>query len=144
MAEGIFTHLVDKAGLSAQISCDSAGTSNYHIGELPDYRTIKIADKYGVPLPTRARQVEADDFKHFDYIMAMDRNNLLYLKNMADKLPESSAELSLYRHYDTAKDDKLEVADPYYGDMKDFEICYSTLYRCGEAFLEELKKTHGL
>ncbi|MFN3316607.1 MAG: low molecular weight protein-tyrosine-phosphatase, partial [Raineya sp.] len=80
LAEGIFRKLVEEAGLREQIEVDSAGTSAYHIGELPDYRTRQVAEKNGIMLTHKARQFKKSDFDEFDYILAADKNNLAHLK----------------------------------------------------------------
>ena len=56
---------------------DSAGTSNFHVNEAPDKRTIVNAAKHDVDLkPLRARQFKASDFEKFDQIYVMDKSNL--------------------------------------------------------------------
>jgi protein-tyrosine phosphatase len=81
MAEGIFKKLVDENKLNNKITCDSAGTSDYHIGELPDYRMQQTAQKHGIELTHKARQLSKKDFSTFDYIIAMDESNFTHIKN---------------------------------------------------------------
>ena len=70
MAEGIMRHL------EPQFTVDSAGTSNYHIGQAPDRRMIHTAQSYGIDLSQlKARQLTSDDFDHFDAIYVMDKSN---------------------------------------------------------------------
>ena len=76
-AEAVFRHEVDKAGLSDRVSIvDSAGTSNYHLGHDPDPRTLQTCKKYRIPISHQAREILEEDFYDFDYILAMDDNNL--------------------------------------------------------------------
>ncbi|TAE47345.1 MAG: low molecular weight phosphotyrosine protein phosphatase [Cytophagales bacterium] len=72
LAEGILRQ--QAASQNQEIECDSAGTSTYHIGELPDDRTQQIAQKNNMILTHRARQIQKEDFERFDYIIAMDRS----------------------------------------------------------------------
>src|SRR5260221_14302161 len=74
LAEGILREKVKGKGLDVEI--DSAGTGDYHIGEHPDVRAIKIARKYGVDISQLfARQFSSGDFDSFDKIYVMDRSN---------------------------------------------------------------------
>ena len=80
-AEGVFRHFVEQAGLSGRIEIDSAGTHAYHINEPADRRASAAADRRGYSLASiRARRVHADDFDRFDFIVAMDRDNLVMLE----------------------------------------------------------------
>lgn len=75
MAEAIFRHKVEAAGLSDSFVIESAGTGDWHVGQLPDPRTIKVLAANGVTKLTRARQVKSTDFSEFDQIIAMDIAN---------------------------------------------------------------------
>ncbi len=77
-AENIMIHLIEQAGLSDRILCDSAGTSSYHIGSPPDRRmSAAAATKLGIKLRGRARQLQKSDFQDFDLILAMDQKTLI-------------------------------------------------------------------
>src|SRR5260370_14334813 len=81
IAEGVFRVLVANAGLAERILVDSAGTHDYQLGEPPDSRTIAHARRRGYELgPRSARQVDAEDFVRFHWILAMDRRNLANLQ----------------------------------------------------------------
>lgn len=143
LAEGAFAHLVKQARLEHRFSCDSAGTSRYHIGELPDARARKVAAERGIVLPSRARQLNRDDFYNFDYILAMDKSNLRDVVSLKERVaPDSQARIMLMREFDPLPDDSKEVPDPYYGDMQDFVDCLNTVYRTAESLLEHLKTNH--
>ena len=82
-AEAVFQHRVERAGFGEGIKVDSAGTSGWHIGSPPDTRTIRAASARGYDMtPLRGREVTNDDFRCFDYIYAMDKNNLAHLDHM--------------------------------------------------------------
>ncbi len=103
LAEGIFVHLVDQAGLRDRFEIDSAGTGAWHVGERPDARAEIVASRHGVRLESVARQVTDDDFRRFDYIIAMDKENLRRLQRMALALG-SEASVHLLREWDPDAD----------------------------------------
>lgn len=118
-AEAVFRHQVEAAGLAGSISIDSAGTHDYHIGDAPDLRAQLAAKKRGYDMSSlRGRQVEQGDFYRFDYLLAMDRNNLSILQRMAP--PDSNAQLRLFLEY-ARRPVGDEVPDPYYGGAEGFE-----------------------
>jgi protein-tyrosine phosphatase len=141
MAEGIFKKLVDEKGLTDKILCDSAGTSAYHVGELPDKRTCNVCLKNSIEINHLGRQFTMKDFNEFDYILAMDRENL---KNI-QKIETSSQKhkLFLMRAFDTLKDND-DVPDPYYGGIDGFEEVYNILCRSNNNFLDYLIREHKL
>ena len=83
MAEAVFQHMVDQAGLSDRIDVDSAGTSRWHVGEPPHPGTQDILAKYHIPYDGRARQIVRSDLNDFDYVLAMDRENLSFILRYA-------------------------------------------------------------
>ena len=121
-----------RAGISAEIA--SAGTERYHIGEGADPRAVEIAEAHGYPLAQhRARQVRAEDFEHFDTMLAMDRVNLGALRRRRPR--DGAREPVLFlEHVGFAELD--EVPDPYYGTRRDFERVLD-LARRGTALLIE-------
>ena len=136
LAEGIFADLVAKQ--KRPISCDSAGTANYHIGSLPYEGSRLVAQKYGLTLTHRGRQLQREDIENFDYILAMDRNTLQTAENLAKQVINPTAKIRLFRAFDSEKGN-LEVPDPYGRGAKEFEECYQTLLRCCKGFLEYLE-----
>jgi protein-tyrosine phosphatase len=146
LAEGTFRALVEQKKLSAKISCDSAGTHGYHVGALPDRRSRRVANDYGITLTHQARKLSSDDFANFDYIVAMDESNLEFIQTQSYRstgfYPEEGR-VFLYRDFDQQADSQ-NVPDPYYEDMAAFEQVYQIVTRCGESFLEYLIKEHNL
>ena len=143
MAEGIFVHLVKEAGLHHVIACDSAGTSDYHIGELPDPRMRQTARRHGLSLTHRARQLRGADFGAFDYILAMDESNWDDITRHPGYRPEHAPKVSFLRMHDDDTRD-LNVPDPYYGGPEGFEQVYQLLHRTGVRFLQFLVEKHHL
>ncbi len=118
-AEAVFKTLVDRAGLTGEFEIDSAGTESYHVGEGADRRALDCAAKRGYDLSAhRARQVKAVDFQYYDWIVAMDWNNIEELKRMAPKGYENKP--SLLMRFSTSYD-VTEVPDPYYGNTDGFK-----------------------
>lgn len=118
-AEGVLRAIATREFPELPLSIDSAGTANYHVGEPPDRRTVAAARRRGYDLSSlRARQVGAEDFERFDYVLAMDRANLTELERQRPK--SALAQLGLFLDY--APDGGFaEVPDPYYGGIEDFE-----------------------
>jgi protein-tyrosine phosphatase len=116
-AHGVMQKLVDDAGLASRVTIDSAGTGNWHVGELPDPRSREAALLRGYDLAHRARQVTADDFERFDLILAMDRSNLRNLRAIGS----GPARVELLRSFEPGAPAGAEVPDPYSGEGDDFE-----------------------
>ena len=112
-AEGVFRELVRERGLENAIHIDSAGTSDWHVGQSPDPRAIEAAAQRGIDLSElRGRQATSRDFSEFDYVIAMDNENYANLSRLAS--PDQQHKLHLF--LDFANDvEESEVPDPYYG-----------------------------
>ena len=118
MAEGVFTHLVAEADLGSKFKIDSAGTSNYHIGDQAHLGTRKILNAHNIAYTGRSRQITTSDFKTFDYIVAMDAENLADLHQLQ---PPSASKI--YRLLDFATQSTVrDVPDPYYN--RNFDYVY--------------------
>lgn len=137
MAEGIFRHLVEARGLGHRFRIDSAGTGAWHVGEPPDPRAAATAERRGVALDSRARQVVPEDLEAFDVVIAMDRENLRILRRMADGKGTGDARLHLMRSFDPEGDGE-DVPDPYYGGPGGFEDVYEMILRSCETLLDQL------
>ena len=139
MAESIFNNLLNTQDLATEFACDSAGTSNYHIGENADKRTISTLTTKKLDIPSKARQITLQDLNHFDYIIAMDKNNYEDIQAMRPDKPLNKLYL-LLTFYDKASD--KDVPDPYYGAQDDFHTLYELLRASLESFLAYLRKKH--
>lgn len=138
MAEAIMNKMIADHGLTNRFQIDSAGTSANHIGENPDERTIITCRKNNIPIYHKARQISEQDFAYFDRLIAMDESNFLHLNKMAEQRRLRSDHIHLMREYDTNMD-TINVADPWFGDLTDFDKCYETLTASCKAWLEDLK-----
>lgn len=129
-AEAVLRAMVDRAGLSAEIEVDSAGTGGWHVGEPPDHRSSAAAKARGYELTGAARQIVPDDFDEFDLILAVDDANLDELRRISP--PGSTAELRKL-----ADDD---VPDPYYGGPDGFDHVLDMIELAAAELLDELRQ----
>lgn len=124
-AEGVLRDLLEKARLDKDVIVDSAGTIDYHIGKLPDPRMRQAAEKRGLNLEHRARQVKTDDLVKFDLVLVMDRDNLRNVKSL-DRNEKSATKIRLFCEYCTDHSES-EVPDPYHGGAEGFELVLDLL-----------------
>jgi protein-tyrosine phosphatase len=131
--------LVEREQLSDRIVIDSAGTHDYQLGEQPDPRAMRAAKQRGYDLSTqRARRFVAEDFSRFDWIVAMDGQNLRFLRTL--RPPDHGGHLGLF--LDFAPELGLrDVPDPYYGRLEDFERVLDLVERCAGPMLEAIRRT---
>ena len=107
------------ARAGVEVTVDSAGTENYHVGESPDARSLASARARGYDASShRARQVVAADFIRFDRLLVMDRTNLRALLAMAPA--EGHDRVAMFLH-DAGLSAPTDLPDPYYGEARDFE-----------------------
>ena len=139
-AEGVFRTIVEDAGLSDVISVDSAGTSGWHIGDPPDSRGQQAAAGRGYDLSAqRARQVAANDFDTFDYIIGMDSRNLADLSSMAP--PASRVKVSMFLQF-APETGQREVPDPYYGGDDGFDAVLDLVEAASRGLLDDIRTRH--
>lgn len=122
LAQGI---LESKVNLE-KVFVDSAGTAAYHVGNLPDERSIDVARNYGINITNqRARKFTVQDFDEFDYIYAMDISNYQNILMLArGEEDENKVRLILNEIYPS---ENKSVPDPYYGGNQGFENVYQML-----------------
>ncbi len=139
-AEGAFKKLIKDRKISQLFNVDSAGISNYHTGEEPDYRTKKVAKERNIELNHIARQFRREDFLEFDYIFAMDISNYNDLLRLAKSETERK-KIYLFREFDPIKVDK-NVPDPYNGDIPLFREVQDIVERTSEKILDFILSQH--
>ena len=140
LAEAVFSN---KLTGHDQIFVDSCGTSDYHIGEQPDPRTIQTANHYNIPISHRARQLMPEDLREFDYIIAMDRQNAANITKMAHKHKVDTEKIYFMRNFDEQQDD-INVPDPYFGGMEGFHQVYEILDRSCEKLLKHILEKNSI
>lgn len=141
MAEAVLRSLTISDPRLARI--DSAGTGAYHAGAPPDPRTMGILEKYGIlNYEHAARKTKPTDFTEFDYILAMDDENLHDLhraKQRAvnkDRNGGRKGKVILFGDFGERKGE--QVGDPYYGARDGFEIAYEQMTRFSKGFVEQV------
>ncbi|OLN24024.1 protein tyrosine phosphatase [Domibacillus antri] len=137
MAEALFRNLVEKEGLSDQITVDSAATSSWHIGSPPHKGTLAILKQYDISSEgLLGRQLTKEDFEKFDYIVGMDESNITNIYDITGQPdhPKIIRLLDLTEH-------KKDVPDPYY--TGDFQETYYLVTAGCQALLEKIRSENS-
>jgi low molecular weight phosphotyrosine protein phosphatase len=147
MAEAVFREETNHPSNSKFAEIDSAGTGAYHTGSTPDPRTMRTLKANGVTrYKHAARKVAPEDFENFDWIFAMDSDNLYNLENVRDRTKgkkgngdgdEKIAKVMLFGDFGGKKGE--EIDDPYYGGDNGFDIAYEQCVRFSKGFLKHLE-----
>lgn len=143
-AEGVFTDLVKKRGLDSKFKIDSAGTINYHEGNEADPRMRAAAKRRGIAITSISRPIRPSDFKDFDLILAMDKQNKADILGALERwihrepLPADAAEKVRLMCSYCKKHDETEVPDPYYGGAQGFEKVLDLLEDACDSLLESI------
>lgn len=136
LAEGIM-----QSKLPEGFTVDSAGTISLHEGKHPDKRAIKIAANHGIDISKqKSRPIVPNDLEDFDRIFCMDMNNYEDVISMA-KDEAQRAKITLVLEEAGFHGDEIEVPDPYWGDLQDFEEVYQMLDKATEKIAAKLTKT---
>lgn len=133
LAEGILKSKVD----SEKIQVDSAGTGGWHVGDLPDPRSIEIAKKYGLDITDqRGKQFSTYDFEIYDHIFVMDNSNY----RDVIKLAKNDSEIKKVKRIldEIFPGENVDVPDPYYGGDQGFENVYQMLDQACTVFAEKI------
>jgi protein-tyrosine phosphatase len=140
-AEAVFARDVESAGLADRFEIDSAGTGDWHAGELAHPPTRALAESRGVSITHRARQIRREDFDRFDLLVVMDRSNLKNVLALA-RTEEHRAKVRLFREFEAEAAHHAEVPDPYYsGEFgRVFDICEAA----SRGLLAHLRERHRL
>lgn len=139
-AEGVFRHLVEQQGLGDQIAADSSGTSGWHNGDAPDLRAQKTAKSRGIDLSAlRSRKAIAEDFKTFDYVVAMDSSNYRDLLSVCPPGYENRLHMFLSFAPDL---ERVDVPDPYYHDG--FDGVFDMLEIASIGLLADIRQRYDL
>jgi protein-tyrosine phosphatase len=140
-AEGVLLHLLEQRGLQDHFVVDSAGTGGWHVGRPADRRMRAAAERRGIALPSRARQIQPVDLQRFDRILTMDDDNLQAVQALARELGGRN-DLARIEPI-TSHCQRLqvrEVPDPYYGGDEGFEQVLDLLEDACSGLLASLIK----
>jgi protein-tyrosine phosphatase len=137
-AEAVFRRYVEAEGLADVILIDSAGTHDYHIGEAPDARTRRAAERRGYDMSQLlGRQVESGDFARFDYVLAMDEANLSNLQALRPR--DAKSHLGLFLEFAEHHRER-EVPDPYFGGADGFELVLDMVEDAAQGLLKHIRQ----
>lgn len=137
-AEGVFRKIIEGQAPELSIAVDSAGTHAYHVGEPPDPRARRAAERRGVDLSTqRARRVTEDDFRVFDLLIAMDELNYAQLLELSP--PEHQERVRLFMDF-APQLGRKDVPDPYYGGSNGFEQVLDLVEEASLGLLAHLRE----
>jgi protein-tyrosine phosphatase len=138
-AAGVLSHVLKREAPMLKVAVDSAGTAGYHIGAAPDGRSQRHALLRGIDLSgLRARQLNADDYRNFDLILAMDRDNLAAINARWPR--GATARAQLFMEY-APELGEPEVPDPYYGGERDFERVLDLTHAAARGLIRALQQS---
>lgn len=142
MAEAVFRHKVQEAGLADRIEVDSAGTGSWHIGDRPHRGTQRELQRRGIPVgDQRARQVTPDELSSFDHVLTMDVDNLNAVRTMVRQTGANVEPRLLLEFIDDANA-PTEVPDPYYD--RNFDYVFDLIDEASDGLLNYIIATHNL
>lgn len=133
LAEGVMGEVLKQRRID-HVLVNSAGTNGYHTGEEPDDRSIRVAARHGLDISAqRCRQLTAGDFTRFDLILGMDHYNM---RMIGQRQPaNASARVGLFT--EIAEGKPVEIPDPYYGQIGDFEEVYRMVLASSNALADQ-------
>ncbi|MEI2455667.1 low molecular weight protein-tyrosine-phosphatase [Lysobacter firmicutimachus] len=138
VAEGVLRARIAASSIAGRVELDSAGTGDWHIGEPPDRRSIANAAGHGVDIAgLRARQIQAADYRRFDWLLCADRANLRDVRARAPK--DATAQTALLLDWCGIGED-CEVPDPYTGGPAQFEHVFQLLDRAADGAIARLRQ----
>lgn len=129
--------LVADANLGDRVVLDSAGTGDWHAGEMADRRSRAAAARRGIDITHRARQFSEADFDNFDLVLVMDRDNLAHVRRMA--AGRDVPPIRLLRSFDASAPEAAEVPDPYAGGPEGFDEVLDQCERACRGLVDHVK-----
>ena len=139
LAESVFRHLARERGVERRFEIDSAGTSGWHVGDPPDARSVATARARGVEVCGASRKLVAEDLRRFDYVIAMDRENLANITRL-QTASGGGARVHLLREWDP-EPGQPDVPDPYYGGERGFEDVLDLVEAACRGLVAEIRRS---
>ena len=137
LAESVFRDLARERGVEDRFRIGSAATSHWEVGNPPDPRTVRTARARGVEVAGESRQLRSEDLRHWDYIIAMDTDNLADIRRLQARAG-GKARIHRLREWDPEQGE-LDVPDPYVGGhMRGFEEVHDIVERSCARLLDYL------
>lgn len=140
MAEAVFRHMIDQEDLAGEIMVDSAGTADWHTGKQPHDGTRNLLDDKQISYESMyARQINQEDWKQSTYIIVMDEQNMIDVKNTFE--PKTDVTLAKLMDFVDGPEE-MNVPDPYY--TGDFDSTYQLVYNGARQLLSYIKGRHHI
>jgi protein-tyrosine phosphatase len=145
MGEVMLRDAVERAGLGHAVTVDSAGIGGWHVGDGADRRALAVLRGHGYDGSAhRVRQITRDWFDDPDtapdLLLAMDRGHYDDLLRLAP-----DADVRMLRSFDPALEGDapdsadLDVPDPYYGELSDYETVFDMVEAATPALIAHLQ-----
>lgn len=142
-AQGIFQKQVNEAGLADHFVVDSCGTAPFNIGKRPDKRALQASERYGYDISEQiARQINQNDFANFDYIISMDRKNMMSLT--AWKPADFTGTIELFMRYHPNNAGNTQIPDPYHESIEHFYPIIEMIEQASAGLLAYIRQHHNL
>jgi protein-tyrosine phosphatase len=139
VAHAVLAGLVSKSDiLRNKVIIDSCGTHNYHVGSMPDYRSIKVARDNGFNIEHLRARVFSDSDLNADLILGMDKGHVALLRS---QFPNIENKVFLFREY--AENKNSDVEDPYYGNYDGFEKMFAEITNAIQMIIFRLQDELG-
>jgi len=139
MAAAVMLRLLSRAGREADVEVSSAGTGGWHVGEGADPRAQDVLTRHGYDASEhKARQFTRRCFDEFDLVLAVDRETLSNLRNIAP--PNADGKLRLLREFDPQAGRDLDVPDPNYGGRRGFDEVLAMVEVACRGLVEHIQK----
>ena len=142
-AQGIFQHKVDQLGLTEHFLIDSCGTAPFNVGKSPDKRALEATSRFGYDIKDQiARQIQDEDYQTFDYIIPMDRKNMMSLT--AWKPADYAGEINLFMHYHPNHLGNTQIPDPYHESVEKFFPIIKIIEEASDGLLQHIRSKHAI
>ena len=140
-AEGVFRQLAAEHPSLSRLEIDSCGTIGYHVGEPPDPRSVSAAKNRGYGLSDiRSRKITIDDLDYYDFVLAMDEENLSNILALVSDQEMYKNKVSLFLDYGVGK--IACVPDPYYGGPSGFDDVIDLIEDASRGLISHLLKNN--
>ena len=142
-AQGILEKKIKELGLQDQVHVDSCGTAPFNVGKSPDPRALKACEKHGYDINGQiARQIDDEDYLNFNYIIPMDRKNMMSITAWQPK--DFSGEIKLMMQYHPNSMGNNQIPDPYHDSPETFDPIIKTIEQACDGLLQTIRQQHGI
>jgi protein-tyrosine phosphatase len=143
IAEVVLRRLAGQAGLGDRVVVESAGMGSWHVDEPADPRAVTVLHEHGYDgSDHRAQGFDPAWFADRDLVVAMDQGHRRGLRALAPG-PEARDRVRLLRSFDPWAPPDAEVADPYFGDARDFATVLEQVEAACGGLLAEIEAVLG-